>query len=283
MRGSAALLVLALLAAGCGAAPRLAQRRATVEHASQPGLRVGVVGGLQVSVAGAAIEGGTLAGVADDALVVVPAGSPAAARLASVAVGHPSTHFALVGASAAALHLPNVAGMVIRDDQAALLGGVVAGLVAVDAGGGHRRVAWAGPHDPAIAAAFARGVHRVDGGFEILTATSPDTPAACKEAAIGAVDRGALVVMAGRGSCARAAVAGAHEQNVVALRLSDFELRRVVAAQVIRNAVAGVYRGGEDVIFGAASGAVGVGSLDPRIPAAVALEARTAAQQLAAG
>src|SRR5205807_213561 len=108
-------------------------------------------------------------------------------------------------------------------------------------------------------------------------------PADCKEAALGAIARDAVVVFTPRGLCADAAAAGAHEQNVVALRLSDFELPDLVAAQAVRDAVGGVYHGREDVVFGAASGAIGIAALDPRISASIALRARAAAQQLASG
>jgi hypothetical protein len=97
------------------------------------------------------------------------------------------------------------------------------------------------------------------------------------------VDRGAVAVMAHRGTCAEAAIAGAHQQNRVGLQVSDFEFPEVPAEAVVRDAVSGVYRGGEDLVFGAASGAVGVRRLDPRIPPDVAVRARTAAQQLASG
>jgi hypothetical protein len=47
--------------------------------------------------------------------------------------------------------------------------------------------------------------------------------------------------------------------------------------------VAGVFRGGEDIVFGASSGAIGVRQLDPRISADIAVRARAAAQQLSSG
>jgi hypothetical protein len=44
-----------------------------------------------------------------------------------------------------------------------------------------------------------------------------------------------------------------------------------------------VFRGGEDLVFGASSGAIGVQHLDPRISPDIVARARVAAQQLAAG
>jgi hypothetical protein len=273
------LLCAVVLTAGCGAQHRAAATTtdaAPATTAVQSGLRIGVVGGLTVpAVFGAVYERGSLAQVADDALVLVPAGTPAAGNLAAVAAAHPSTHFALVGGSALALHRPNVAGLVIRDDQAARVAGIVAGIVAQDDGVEQPEVGWAGPEQPALVAAFARGVHSVDARARILHSWSANVPAACKEAAIAVVDAGAVAVLAPHGICAAAAIAGAHEQNVVGLRLDDFELLQVPAAQVVRDAVVGVYHGGEDILFGLRSGAIGVGGLDPRISPDEAVRART--------
>jgi hypothetical protein len=54
----------------------------------------------------------------------------------------------------------------------------------------------------------------------------------------------------------------------------------VPAAQVVRDAVVGVYHGGEDILFGVRSGAIGVGNLDPRITPDEAIRARTLAGRL---
>jgi len=216
-------------------------------------------------------------------LVVVSAEVDDAATVAAAADAHPETHYALVGSPTRGERRPNLAGVVLREDQAAFLGGVVAGLVAVEEGGTTKRVAWAGPQERALAGAFGRGARSIDAGVGILHAWSSDSPAACKEAALGSIARAAVVVMAHGGRCADAAIAGAHQQNRVGLRLADFELPGVAAAQIVREAVAGVYHGGEDILFGAASGAIGVNRLDHRISGATAIAARTAAQDLASG
>ena len=69
----------------------------------------------------------------------------------------------------------------------------------------------------------------------------------------------------------------------MALALTHFELPSVAAGLVARDAVTGVFHGGEDLVFGASSGAIGVRRLDSRISADVALRARAAAQELASG
>lgn len=280
---AAVALVAVLVLAGCGT-PRATTTTTSTRHAAPKpppaGLRVGIVGDLQVpKLAGAVQDHGTLAQVADDPLVLVGAGAPAAGQLGGAATAHPSTHFMLVGGSARDLHMPNVAGLVIRDDQAAYLAGLVAGIVAGDEGVEQPRVGWAGPQDTALADAFARGAHAVEPRALILHAWSSSVPAACKEAALAVVQRGAVAVLSPHGTCAAAAASGAHEQNVVALSLDDFELPAVPASQAVEDAVAGVYHGGEDLVYGAASGAVAVRALDPRITPDEAIRAR----QLASG
>ena len=284
----AALIALALLcavtASGCaGARQTTTVRVKAAKPPARAGLRIGVVGPLDVSVHGAIAERGRMDQVAGDALVLVSALTADAATVAAAADAHPTSHFALVGASIKGVHRPNLLGLVLDERQAARLGGVVAGLVAGEQGGQEARVAWVGPEERALAAAFARGAQNILPGTTVLRAWSRDNPAACKEAALGAIDRGAVAVMAHRGTCADAAIAGAHQQNRVGLRIADFEFPDVPAGVVVGDAVSGVYRGGEDLVFGAASGAIGVRHLDPRVSPDLAVRARTAAQQLASG
>jgi hypothetical protein len=283
------VLLSAVAAAGCGSTvdrattPTARPRPHLTRTVAQAGLRIGVVRPLHVRVPGALSEPGTLRQSAGDALVVVSAESKDVDAVAAAADAHPTSHYAIVGASSRTNRRPNLAGLVFDDGQAALLGGVVAGLVAADEGGQEARVAWVGPEERRLAGAFARGVHTIVPGATVLRAWSRDNPAACKETALGAVGRGAVVVMAHGGTCARAALDGVHEQNRIGLQLSDFEFPDVAADAVVRDAVAGMYHGGEDLVFDAATGAIGIRRLDPRISPDLALRARTAAQQLASG
>ena len=143
------------------------------------------------------------------------------AEVAAVARAHPSIHFALVGASVKGQHAPNLAGLVLKEDDAAYLAGVTAGLAAGESGAA-ARVAWVGPEERALAAAFGRGVHAAAPGVAVLHQWSRSIPALCKEAALTGLDRSAVVVMAHGGLCAAAAASAAHEQNVPALALRDF-------------------------------------------------------------
>jgi hypothetical protein len=291
MRMRAALTALAVLcawtAAGCGSArpatTTVAKQRAATKP--PPGLRVAVLGDLDVKpVPGASIERASgLEATSGHSLVIVSSQSLEPAAVSAMALANPTTHYAYVGASTKGFRRPNLVGIVLNDVEAARLGGAVAGLVAQEQGGLDARVAWVGPPEEALAGAFTSGAQSVNPGVTVLRPPTADLPAACKEAALGAIARGAVVVMAHEGLCADAAIAGAHQQNHVGLRISDLELPWVPISTLIGDAVAGIYRGGEDIVFGASSGAIGVRRLDPRISADAAVRARAAAQQLAGG
>ena len=280
------LAAVAVLLVGCGKAATVTQKvvtRTTYRVATTaPSLDVGIVGKLNVTVPGANVQHGMLAKLTAP-LVLVQAGTSAAARLANVARANPDTHYALVGGSAANLQLRNVVGLVVRDTPAAQLAGAVAGLIAEGEGVAAPRVGLVGPANTPLSFSFGLGVHAVSPHALVLHAWTGDAPAACKEAALTLLTRGAVAITAQSGRCADAAVSGAHDQNAVAIRISDFELLSVPATEIVRDAVGGVFHGGEDLVFGPGSGAIGIGTLDPRISPANVLRARTLAGRLATG
>jgi basic membrane lipoprotein Med (substrate-binding protein (PBP1-ABC) superfamily) len=278
-RGAVSMLVFVLVASGCGGAKHSTSTTETTT--AQIGLRIGVVGSLTIDVPGIVPRHETLTRLADDPLVVVDAHAATPAAVAAAARAHPAIHFALVGASAKDQHVPNLAGLVLKEEDAAYLAGVTAGLAAAESGPS-ARVAWVGPEERALAAAFGRGVHAAAPGISVLHQWSRSVPARCKEAALTGLGRSAVVVMAHRGLCAAAAASAAHEQNVPALTLGDFLFPAIAAGLVAREAVSGVFHGG-DVVFGPQTGAIGVGKLDPRISPAAVAGARAAAQDLASG
>jgi hypothetical protein len=284
MRRAAIISVAAMLVAGCAhARPATTTTAPSKPKHASAGLLVGVVGSLEVSVPGARVERGSLGRVAADRLVLVSAASDSLATVSAAADANPGSHFVLVGGSTKGAHRPNLVGLVLRDDQAALLGGTVAGLVANEHSGQSTRVAWVGPQERSVTAAFARGVHSSAPSTHVLRAYSRNIPARCKEAALGAIARGAVVVMAHGGPCFAAATDGAHQQEQIALGVTDFELPAVAADVMVRDAVAGIFHGGEDIVFGASSGAIAVRGLDPLVSPAIAVRARAAAQELASG
>jgi hypothetical protein len=241
------------------------------------GLPTGIVGPLQVDAPGIAPRRGTLAQVASLPLVLVSARAASLQAVAAAADANPATHFAYVGGATRGDRRPNLVGLVFRDGEAARLGGIVAALTADAQGGGTPRVAWVGPDDERLTAAFGRGAHDADPAVTVISQPSQSIPVLCKEAALTAIGRGADVVMAAGGLCADAVEEAAHEQNVPALRLANFELPGIAAGLLARDAAAGLFRGREDIVFGASSGAIAIGTLDPRIGLATVVRARSVA------
>jgi hypothetical protein len=276
-----AVLACVLAVSGCGGHHGTTGRTTTRTTTAPSGLRIGVVGSLTIDVPGIVPRHERLAHIADDPLVVVDSHAASADAVAAVARAHPTIHFALVGGSVKGQHAPNLAGLVLAEDDAAYLAGVTAGLAAAETGPS-ARVAWVGPEERALAAAFGRGVHAAAPGVAVLHQWSRSVPARCKEAALTGIGRSAVVVMAHGGLCAAAAASAAHEQNMPALALGDFMFPAVAAGLVAREAVSGVFHGG-DVVFGPRTGAIGVGNLDPRVGPSAVAGARAAAQDLASG
>jgi hypothetical protein len=258
------------------------QRRVTSTVSSEA-LHIGVVGGLSFSATGAVADRGSLDQVAADALVLVPAGAVSDASLRLVARAHPGSHFAVIGGSARGVRVRNVAGVLLRRNQAAYLAGLVAGLVAKAGGTQHPKVTLVGPAASTLLGAFRQGVHIAFSGADATGAPSSEDPAACKEAALGAVDEGAVAIVSSRGPCALGALAAATEQHIVGQSLADFEIQGAIASAIVRAALQGVYYGREDLNYGWRAGAVGIVRLDPLIPSAVAVQARAIAQRLAEG
>lgn len=276
MRGAALVILVSFTVAGCGGGSREAATTPTpvsvaaATDADARGVDVVRLGGRGLTAA--------RLDVAD--LVVVPRD---ARFTAATAHAHPTVHFVLVGRSYAEARGANVAGILFREDEAAYLAGVVAGLVTTHEGARAAEVAWVGGKRKPIADAFERGVHTVDGQAVVHRAWASSDPTLCKEAALDAIARGASVILTGRGRCAEGALAGARDQNAVGLTLGDFERPSVAVDQFVRDARDGLYHGGENVVFGTATGAVGVGRLDPRVPPDAVAQARVVEQELSAG
>lgn len=277
----AALTMLALSACGGSRPGKHVDSTRTTKASGAFDVRV--VGALQVAARGVRVTHGGLTSGGGEPLVVVSAAAATVAAVSAAAANDPTTHFALVGASTKGFEQPNLVGVVFRDDQAARLGGILAGLVAREEGGGGAAVAWVGPGRQPVIDAFRRGVHLADPALNVLVLRSPATPARCKEAALTAFLRGAAAVMAGRGLCADAVASAAAEQNRVSASLGDFEFPDVAVATIVRSALAGSYSGGEDLSFGTPAGAIGVRHLDPRVPPDAAVQIRRAAQRLESG
>jgi basic membrane protein A len=280
MRG-AALVILCLVAAGCGGGSRDAAETTARESARNalavpPGpVRVAVVGRL-----GARLSGVERSSIDRAQLVFV---GPAARGVAKLAKEHPETHFVLVDRVDGARG-PNVAGLLFDTDEAAYLAGAVAALVTRDEGEREPRVAWVGTSGrQRLVDAFERGAKSIVPTVHVIRAWAQADAARCKEAALEAIAKGASVVFAGSGPCVPGALSAAADQNAVGLDLADFERPSVAIGRFVDDARKGLYHGGENIVFGVASGAVGVGRLDPRIDDSTVARAREIEAELAAG
>jgi basic membrane lipoprotein Med (substrate-binding protein (PBP1-ABC) superfamily) len=284
-RSQQLLLAAIVVVAGCGghSTARTTTPASTTRAATPTRLLVGVVGPVRIAAPGVAVTHGSLAAVSGLPLVVVSASAEPPDAVAAAAAANPNGHFVYVGASVKPVKRRNLVGVVLRDDQAALLAGILAGLVAADQGGTSPRVAWVGPLEEKLVRSFAAGTHHIDPRVVVLRNPSTASPADCKEASLAAIMRGAVALVAQGGLCARAASDAAAAQNRVVATLRQFEVPDVAVAAVVRSALAGTYSGNEDLVFGAASGAIAVRSLDPRLPPEIAVRVRRAAQQLQAG
>jgi basic membrane protein A len=213
-------------------------------------------------------------------LVIV---GPRVRGVARLAAQHPAAHFVIVGPADRARR-PNVAGVLFDTQEAAYLAGAVAALVTRDEGELDPTVAWVGTRGRSrLVDAFERGAQSVVPSIRVTRAWAQADAARCKEAALEAIAKGADVLFAGTGPCVPGALAAASDRNAVGLELADFERPSVAVGRFVDDARKGLYHGGENIVFGAASGAVGVGRLDPRVSDSTVARAREIEAELAAG
>jgi hypothetical protein len=282
----AALLILCLLAAGCGGGrDRSIEATATTATRETPRHATAAAGDVRVAVLGKSAAR-LLTDVApsplDSAQLVVV--GPEARGLRRLAQTHPDTHFVLVGRPFDTARAPNVAGLLFRTDEAAYLAGAVGVLVTSDEGVLEPTVAWVGTSGrKRVVDAFERGAQSIDPRVRVVRAYTDASASRCKEAALEAIGHGASVVFAGSGPCVAGARSAAADRNAVALALTDFERPSVAVDRFVDDARKGLYHGGENIVFGAASGAVGVGRLDDRVTQATVARARKIEGELATG
>ena len=224
---------------------------------------------------------GRLASVQRFPLVLVASGAATAQAVADAAAANPGSHFALVGASVKKVKQPNLAASCFASRRRHCSAGCSRAMSLPPRTSSDPVVAWVGPAGPGLVRSFIRGVHRVDGGASVLVAHSSRSRRTARNPLCRVLQRGAVFVMAWRGLCAAAVADAAAEQNQIAASVRDFELPNAAVDAVVREALSGRYSGGEDVIFGFTTGAIGVGRLDPHVPASVAVKVRGAAQALA--
>jgi basic membrane protein A len=231
-------------------------------------------------------------------------GADTTAVLSDVATAYPNVTFAAIERSVDTLPgAPrNVAGITFRTEQAGYLAGYLAGLLENRSPASKNTVGWIGGRStPAVdryLAGYVTGATAADPTVSVLHgyAESFEDPAKCKELALKHVALGSDVEFEVAGSCGLGALDAAHERNVWGIGYSVDQsalgphvltsaVERVDVAVVaaIRALQDGSLRGGADLTFDAASGAVGIGTISPRVPADVVASLRAEERKLAAG
>ena len=221
--------------------------------------------------------------------------------MAAVAKQFPKRHFAIVDVSNADEdNLPNVEGLLFREQEAGYLAGYAAGLAAKDRGG--KVVSTVGgqkqpPVDRYIAG-FQAGAKAAFPGVKTLNAYSQDfsNPSKCKEVALNQIAAGSVVVFQVAGGCGLGALDAAKEKSVWGIGVDADQgyigpyvltsaLKRVDTAvyDAIQTAQAGKFQGGRDVVYGIDINGVGIGKFSPQAPAGIPPAVRKVEAQMKAG
>ncbi len=233
--------------------------------------------------------------------LVIGVGFTEIQAMESVAKSYPKTHFAIVDVSNADEgHLPNVEGLLFREQEAGYLAGYAAGLAAKDRSG--KVVSTVGgqkqpPVDRYIAG-FQAGAKAAFPGVQTVNGYSNDfsIPAKCKEVALNQIAAGSVVVFQVAGGCGLGALDAAKEKSVWGIGVDADQgylgtyvltsaLKRVDTAvfNSIKAAQAGNFQGGRDVVYGIDVGGVGIGKFSPKAPAGLPAAVRKVEVQMKAG
>jgi basic membrane protein A len=221
--------------------------------------------------------------------------------LKAVAKQYPKSHFAIVDVSNADEGgLPNVQGLLFKEQEAGYLAGYAAGLAAKDRGG--KAVSSVGgqkqpPVDRYIAG-YQAGAKAAFPGVQVLNGYSQDfeAQAKCKEVALNQIAAGSVVVFQVAGGCGLGALDAAKEKAVWGVGVDADQgylgtyvltsaLKRVDTAvyDAIKDAQAGHFKGGQDSVYGIDVNGVGIGKFSSKAPAGIPAKVRTVEAHLKAG
>ena len=333
MKKTALLLLLGLLAlaaAGCGSSKKAATTTAATTTTQAAAFKVGLstdIGGLNdrsfnhlaylgllraehaLGVQGAVVEAASsqdyvpnLASLARKGYdLVIGVGFTEIQALETVAKQYPKTHFAIVDVSNADEgRLPNVQGLLFKEQEAGYLAGYAAGLAAKDRGG--TAVSSVGgqkqpPVDRYIAG-FQAGAKAAFPGVQTLNGYSQDfaNQARCKEVALNQIAAGSVVVFQVAGGCGLGALDAAKEKGVWGIGVDADQgylgtyvltsaLKRVDTAvyQAIKDAKEGRFKGGTDAVYGIQQDGVGIGTFSVNAAKGIAQQVEVIRKHLVAG
>jgi len=233
--------------------------------------------------------------------LVIAVGFTEIQALETVAKQFPHTHFAIVDVSNADEgHLPNVEGLLFKEQEAGYLAGYAAGLAA-KARGGHVVSSVGGEKQPPVdryIAGYQAGAKAADPGIQTLNGYSQDfnDQAKCKEVALNQIQAGSVVVFQVAGGCGLGALDAAAGQNVWGIGVDADQgylgtyvltsaLKRVDTAvyQAIADSKSGHFKGGRDAVYGIQQNGVGIGRFSPKAPKGIAAKVEAVRKQMLEG
>jgi basic membrane protein A len=233
--------------------------------------------------------------------LVIGVGFTEIQAMETVAKSFPKTHFAIVDVSNADEgHLPNVEGLLFKEQEAGYLAGYAAGLAA-KARGGKIVSSVGGQKQPPVdryIAGYQAGAKAAFPGVQTVNGYSQDFEKQdkCKEVALNQIAQGSVVVFQVAGGCGLGALDAAREKGVWGVGVDADQgylgsyvltsaLKRVDTAvfDAIRDAKNGKFKGGTDAVYGIQDDGVGIGKFSPKAPKNIPAAIEKIKAQLKAG
>ena len=222
----------------------------------------------------------------------------------TVATKFPKINFAIIDFPNVALkHKPtNVRGLVFKEQEAGYLVGYLSGLLEKSESNAKNVIGSVGgqkipPVDHYIAG-FQFGAKQADPGIKTLNGYSQDfvDQAKCKEIALNQIAQGADIEFQVAGGCGLGVLDAAKEKNAwgigvdadqayIGSQILTSALKKVDVAvfDTIKSAQDGSFKGGEDGVFDAQNGGVGIGKISSKVPSDIMAKVRGQEQKLSQG
>jgi len=196
----------------------------------------------------------------------------------------------------------NYVGIMFRNEQSGYLAGYLAGLVIDQSKLKKHATAIGGVADSDEAqryiAGFVAGVKRADRTIkvEVRWADTVTERRVCTKIAQEQLKRGTSVIFSVAGRCGDSALKAAADKRVWGIgfdfdqsslgpRILTSAMKKVDTAVflTVRDAKAGTLKGGADIRYGVAQGAVGLGKISPKVPRALVKKVTALEAQIKAG
>lgn len=292
------------LVAGWGGGTTLAFRRLAVSGLGRAKRELGIESRVVVARGTVDAARGLAALARGDYDLVLALGTGPVTALDAVAARFPHVRFAVVNASRRSLpsRPRNVTGLLFAEQQAGYLAGYLAALVVRDVTGPKAAVGSVGgrptPGVDRYLAGFQAGARAADATIGILNAYAGGfaDPARCKELALKEIAQGAGAIFPVAGACGGGALEAARERSVWAIGV-DYDASPS-GGQILTSAVKRVdvvvflaveaardrhFPSAEDIVFGVASGGVGLGAVSPEVPPEILARVNRIQDRIAAG